>query len=134
MGFYPVSFVDPVKDIAKQFFGWDGSMNADARVMLDRICRMGRSISEDYWRDLTVTRIPKDVAGNKIVFDDVWFPNEVKMIVASGGLVIRVTKQGHESPLLPCETMDIHNDGSIIDLQQRVVLMVADAIEAKGLA
>lgn len=131
MGFYPVSFVDPVKDIARKFFEWDGKMDKEARILLDRICRMGRGISEDYWRDLTVARIPKDEAGDRIVFDDVWFPNEVKMIASSGGIVLRVIKQGFESPVLPCETIDIDNDGSMIDLQRMAVLAVTDAIASR---
>ena len=131
MDFHPVSFLDPVKDVARKFFGWDGTMDKDARILLDRLCRMGRSISEDYWRDLTVARIAKDTAGNKIVFDDVWFPNEVKMIMSSGGIILRIIKKGYDSPVLPCETIDIENDNSILDLQRRVILQVADAMASK---
>ena len=130
--FYPVSFVEPVKDIAKKFFQWNGTMNPDARVLLNNICRMGRSISEDYWRDLTVTRIPQET--KRVIFDDVWFPNEAKMIASNGGIMIRVLKAGYESPVLPCEMLDIFNDGSLADLQTRTSMLVAHAMALNGLS
>lgn len=129
LGFYPVSFIDPVKEIAKKFFGWDGKIDSEARVLLDRICRMGRSISENYWRDLAVSRIPKDASCNKIVFDDVWFDNEVRMIIDGGGKIIRVTKRSHNFLPLPCETIDIPNEDSLLSLQRLVMLKISPLLE-----
>jgi hypothetical protein len=126
MGFYPMSFVDPVKDLAKKFFGWDGKMDSDARILLDRICRLGRGISEDYWMNLTLARIPSEV--DKVVFDDVMFDNEAKMIVSAGGVVVRVEKTGHSNPLMPCDLASLDNNGSLIDLNRMAVLIVAQAL------
>ena len=133
MQFYPISFIDPVKDLAKQFFGWDGSMNSESRILLDRICRLGRSIAEDYWMNLSLVRAAKASIGNKIIFDDVWFANEAKMIIASGGIVVRVKKNDHNSPVLPCETLDIDNNGSLVELQRTLIPSIVDAMEAKGI-
>jgi len=132
MDFYPVSFIDPVKEVARKFFNWQGKKEHEDRVLLDQICRMGRSISEDYWRDLTLAKIHAETQKDKIVFDDVWFANEVKMIVDNKGIVLRVTKKGYDSPVLPCETLDIENDGSILDLQRRVTLMIADVLSSRS--
>ena len=126
MGFYPVSFLDPVKDVAKKMFGWDGQMTPDARIMLDGICRSGMKISEGYWRDLTLVRIPK--TETKLVFDDVWFDNEAKWIVANGGFVVRVTKDGYPSPVMTCDTIDIPNDKSLTEFKRMIVLHVSKAL------
>jgi hypothetical protein len=124
LGFYPVSFIDPVKDIAKRLYGWDGKMDQSARIMLDRICRMGREISEHYWRDMTLIRIPTDKT--KIVFDDVYFANEFKAIVENGGIVLRVVRNGFDMPVVPCVSIDISNDGTLNDLQRSVLLVASE--------
>ena len=126
MGFYPISFVDPVKDLAKKFFGWDGKMDKEARILLDGICRLGRGISEDYWMNLTLARIPHEV--EKIVFDDVMFDNEAKMIASSGGVVVVVEKAGHSSPIMPCEVVHLDNNGSLADLNRMSVLIISQAL------
>lgn len=127
LGYYPISFMEPVREAAKKYFDWDGNMNSEAKVLLDRICRMGRTISEDYWMNLTLSRIPKE-DNIKIVFDDLWFDNEVKMITSNGGIIFRVTKDGISSPTLPCEMIEISNNGSVADLQTRTLLIVSDAL------
>jgi len=127
LGYYPVSFLEPIKEAAKKYFDWDGRMNSDSKVLLDRICRMGRTISEDYWMNLTLSKIPKD-ENIKIVFDDLWFENEVKMITSNGGIIFKVTKDGLDSINLPCEMVEIPNDGSIINLQTRALLIVSEAL------
>lgn len=123
-GFYPVSFIEPVRDMARKLFNWEGEMDSEARLLFDRICRTGRSVSENYWRDLTVSRIPNTC--DKIIFDDVWFPNEVSFITANGGKIIRVLKNGHEFVALPCEALEIQNDGSLADLQMNTILSVTN--------
>lgn len=127
LGYYPISFMEPVREAAKKYFDWDGNMNSEAKVLLDRICRMGRTISEDYWMNLTLSRIPKE-DNLKIVFDDLWFDNEVKMITSNGGIIFGVTKEGISSPILPCEMIEISNNGSVADLQTRTLLIVSDAL------
>lgn len=126
MGFYPISFVDPVKDLAKKFFGWDGKMDHEARVLLDRICRLGRTISEDYWMNLALARIPAGV--EKIVFDDVMFDNEARMIASAGGVVVLVEKTGHLSPAMPCEVVKLENNGSLADLNRISLLLISQAL------
>lgn len=133
IGFYPASFVDPVKQLAKEFFGWDGKMDDKARILLDGVCRVGRRISENYWLDLTVTRIPKDGTIEKIVFDDVWFPNEAVWISDCGGVVFMVTRPGHTNPSLPCETVEISNDGSLSSLQHLAPLIIQDELAKRTL-
>jgi len=123
MGFYPASFMDPVKDVAKKHFGWDGKMTPDSRVLLDQICRRGRMISENYWRDLSILRIPKEA--EKIVFDDLWFDNEAQFVVGCGGFVVRITKQGHLSPELRLEATDVPNDKTLRDFQRELMMAVS---------
>jgi len=117
-GFHPVSFADPVKDVARRMFDWDGMMDDKARVLLDRVCRVGREISEHYWRDLAMVRLPPDK--DRIAFDDVYFDDEFQAIVGNGGIVIRVVRKGFDIPKVPCETVDIQNDGNLLDLQRSV--------------
>lgn len=127
MGFYPASFAEPIKDVARKIFGWDGAMNAESRLLLDRICRMGRSISEDYWRDLVMTRLPKDQ--DKIAFDDVYFDNEMRLIIGNGGIIVRIVRGGFNTPTFPCVTIDIENNGSLTDFSKKSVLTLLSAIE-----
>lgn len=129
LDYYPISFVEPIKEAAKKYFDWDGIMTQETRILLDRICRMGRQISEDYWLNLTMSRIPTNIS--KIVFDDLWFANEVRMITSNNGIIVRITKQGYESPTLPCEMVDIPNNGSLAELQSRTLLSVAEAFICK---
>lgn len=134
LGFYPISLVDPVKGVTKEFFRWDGKMDDDARLLLDQVCRVGRRISEGYWLDLAVTKMPKDDTVKRVVFDDVWFPNEARWIAGCGGIVFRVTRPTHETPTLPCENVEISNDGTLAELQRRAVLVVESALLERGLS
>jgi hypothetical protein len=105
-------------------------MDIEGRILLDGICRTGRKISEDYWRNLVVSKIPKTIT--KVVFDDVYFDNEVRLITGSSGFVIRVTKKGQDLISLPCETIDISNDGSLSEFQKIATLKIAKAIAENG--
>ena len=134
LGFFPVSLVDPVKDVAKEFFGWDGKMDDATRILLDRICRIGRSISEGYWLDLTVSKIPKDGSVRRVVFDDVWFPNEARWIAGCGGIMFAVTRPGHEMPVMPCETVELPNGGTLAELYGRIPLIVEASLSERGLS
>jgi len=127
MGFYPTSFSTPVKDVAKKLFGWNGKMDTDARILLDQICKMGRGISEHYWINLTLINIPNEA--KKIVVDDIWFDNEASMIEQCGGFVLRIIRPGYEYTPLSCNTIDIVNDGTLAQLQRKVLLAVMQATE-----
>lgn len=127
--FHPVSFIDPVKDVAKRLFGWDGTMDDKARVLLDRICRVGREVSEHYWRDMALSRVPADQ--KRIVFDDMYFEDEFRMIVENKGIVLRVVRSGFGTPSVPCETVDVSNDGSLNELQRSVLLATKDAFQGR---
>ena len=134
LGFYPVSLVDPVKEVAKEFFRWDGKIDPAARLLLDSVCRVGRRISERYWLDLAVARIPKDGSVKRIVFDDVWFANEAMWLAGCGGVLFRITRPGHETPDLPCETVEIANGGTLSELQRRAALVIESTLADRGLS
>ncbi len=122
LDFYPLSFTDPVKDVARRLFRWNGIMDSGGKILLDDICRTGKKISENYWRDMAIVRIPKDV--NKIVFDDVYFDNEFRFIEDNNGLIIKVNKRGFDTPDVLFNTIDVDNNKSIIDLQRTVLAIV----------
>lgn len=126
MDFYPSSFSAPVRDIAKRTFGWDGKMNADSRVLLDQICRRGKAISEHYWCNLALASIPAEA--NRIVMDDLWFDDEAAMIEKSGGFVLRITRPNHSCMPLSCKVIEIVNDGTLLQLQRKVLMAVTQAI------
>ena len=126
LGFHPVSFIDPVKEVAKRMFGWDGTMDDAARVMLDRICRLGREITEDYWRDMTLVGLPADK--KRIAFDDVYFDNEFRIIAENKGVILRLFRKGFGTPPVPCMTVEVNNDGTLQDLQRSVLLAMSEAM------
>lgn len=102
--FYPVSalaFADPIKEIARQSFGWDGEKDERGRKLLQVIgTECGRHYNENIWIDKTMAKVDVRVNGrptsNLYIIHDVRFENEALAILGRGGVIVEVTGRAHE--------------------------------------
>lgn len=73
------SFADPLKYIAKAFFGWDGNKDEKGRKLLQDIGRVGREYDQDIWCKHLLNQLDKSkemFPYNFVVVDDWRYPNE----------------------------------------------------------
>lgn len=116
------SFAAPVKEIARQCFGWDGKKDARGRRLLQVIgTEAGREYDPHIWTRHALRRFEEEMATAEacglpaagVVFDDVRFPNEAEAIRSRGGEIWRMygrgadlsANAGHasENQRLPCD-------------------------------
>lgn len=148
-GFRTYKFADCLKDVTCRVFGWDRAQleEQDFKSETDRFWditprralqligtdAMRNHVRPDIWVKALERQLQTYYAGNNIVITDVRFPNEADAILRWGGKVIRIDRpdfssddpEGHasETALLPYERWSgvINNDGSIIELEAKVV-------------
>jgi hypothetical protein len=147
-GYTPMSFAEPIKDVAKMLFGFsENQVNGTQKEELDvrwnttpraalqfigtevfreQIQKLLPEIGADFWVKSLENRIPSNT---NVVITDVRFPNEVAMIHRLGGKVIRVRRALAENPdthiseqhidLLDAD-YDIDNNGTVEELHRTV--------------
>ena len=96
MGFVVVDLLDPVKRIASSLADWDGNMDADGLATLDRVCRSGRQVSEDYWLNSSAANAIYDLAEYKkmpVVVKNVFFRNEHLFIGTCCGILVKLVSE-----------------------------------------
>ena len=102
-GFRVASFMTPIKEVARTQMEWDGNLDKKGVIMLNRLCRLGRSISRDYWLNLTIGKL--DPKWDKIVMDDLFFEEEEAFIKQCGGKTVQVVRGD-----IPLQASWIHAD------------------------
>jgi hypothetical protein len=106
----------------------------EVRAFLQRLGYGARQVfGEDFWTNQTMQ---KAIASNvPIVISDVRFLNEAQVIKSAGGLLVKITRPGHHGDGHVSETeladytgwdLVIENNGSILELEQRVVQEIRD--------
>lgn len=118
-GFKRIAFAAALKDIVARLFGWDRRMleGCDAKLRAQREVKdaywsqvFGRDITprhilqimgtevirnslhKDMWVKIVEREIKQGVHGARVVITDARFPNEIAMIRALGGKVVRVKR------------------------------------------
>ena len=91
---------EPLKRLAKEYFGWDGVKDARGRALLQHLgTDTGRAFDPEIW-----VRKWEQAAGaalfmgvKLILVDDVRFPNEVEAIRKMGGVIVKLvsTERGN---------------------------------------
>lgn len=80
MTIFRYGFADPIKYIAKAFFGWDGKKDERGRRLLQMIGAVGREYDENIWVKHLLNQMDKK-AGilpfNFVIVHDWRFPNEL---------------------------------------------------------
>lgn len=142
-GFTRVAFADKVREVALacspeltmlvRSVGWDNAKRRqDVRRTLQRLAMAIRdNVDEDAWLDAALRDV--DTMFDDIVITDLRFPNELQRVRDLGGTVWRVERagngpvNGHESETAvtaaDCD-LTVRNDGTLADLQSRVLSLI----------
>lgn len=138
----PVSYasVDRRVDALVNLYGWEqAKKNDEVRALLQRLgTEAGRNIiGEHLWVLLGEQSI--EAADQPVVVTDVRFPNEVQMIRRRGGTLVWVSRPDvgpvnkhaseHSVTAEDCDVVVV-NDGTVVDLHEKMRLVVDDYAEA----
>lgn len=137
-------YADLLKYICKQLFGWNGQKDDAGRHILQYVgTDVIRTQKPDFWVDfiISMAELFPD-AWDYLLIPDCRFPNEIDCIKSAGldMVHLRVVRKNFTSPLSkeqqahPSETaLDnttpdywIVNDGTLKDLQERVIAWLTD--------
>jgi hypothetical protein len=123
-------FADPVKNIAKICFGWDGNKDDRGRKLLQIIgTDAGRAYNPDIWVNAMKEKIAEAGPGQTIVIDDLRFNNEAELVKGLGGIIILIKRDGYTSDGHASEKgidrkyvdITINCSGTVEDLQKLVL-------------
>lgn len=117
------SLADPIKQLAKQHFGWDGKKTKKGRQLLIELGMAGRAYDESIWLNKALDYFHCSNAIHNII-PDIRFENEADHVFANG-ILIRVIRDG----VKPMEHISergldnyltsiiLHNDGTFLELK-----------------
>jgi hypothetical protein len=92
-----ISFADPIKQIARDHFGWDGRKDERGRRLLQVLgTEAGRAYNPNIWGDRLMKKAQEFGPDTLICVDDVRFIGEAEEIRARGGHVFRVIGRGDD--------------------------------------
>jgi hypothetical protein len=123
--------------------GWERAKDRypAVRQFLEDLGNGARKVfGEDFWRDIALARAAK--VGNAVI-SDVRFLNEFEGIREAGGQLVKITRPGfnarpfeQELSDLPDDEWDlvVVNDGSVIDLEAKIVAWAKTAFKSKAAA
>ncbi|MFA5324442.1 MAG: hypothetical protein WC373_17330, partial [Smithella sp.] len=118
-------FADPVKEIARTFFGWNGEKDDNGRRLLQDIGMAGRLYDEDIWVNKMRPHLSDDIC---TVIDDVRFNNEAMLCHRRGTHILisgRSDDLGENSGHASEKGIDIQpdfrivNDGDLVALESQ---------------
>lgn len=90
-GFERLALADPIKDIARREFGWDGAKDARGRRLLQEVGDVGRNYAPDVWLERLAVRVAAAPAA-RLVVDDLRLAPEAEFLRGLGfatALVVR---------------------------------------------
>jgi hypothetical protein len=127
------ALADPIKEIARAEFGWDGRKDVRGRRLLQELGTAGRNYDADLWLRRFDQRFgARDT--RPVVVDDLRLRREVDYLRALGFLTLRVVRPGtaaREDPTLHAHETEtdlenvpfdlvIVNDGALDDLRREL--------------
>ena len=116
--FHLCDLSNPVNESAKKLCKWDGKKDKNGLMILNQVCMKGRQINENYWFNISLASIPKNIT--KVVFDNVYFKNEADFI-QNKGLIINIDRNGFEEIDLDFNfDHTISNDASLNDFENKI--------------
>jgi hypothetical protein len=136
-GFHRIAFADRLKELATNYFNWDGEKDDHGRKLLQDIGMKLREIRDDIWVDCVLRKVnDKKNIGKNYVVTDVRFANEFKLLILSGAKIFRIERKldrDKECDKHPSETdLDneqfsdiIYNDGTISELYISVDMILS---------
>lgn len=90
-GFVKYALADPIKEIARIGFGWDGVKDDRGRRLLQEVGDVGRTYDPDLWLDRFAARLEAD-RPERAVVDDVRLAREVDYLRSRGFFVAHVVR------------------------------------------
>jgi hypothetical protein len=141
-GFVKYALAEPIKEIARTGFGWDGRKDARGRRLLQEIGTVGRNYAPDLWLERFAARLARE-APDRAVIDDLRLTREAEFLRRMGFVCVLVTRPpeaipavdggagtaGHETETeiegLGADA-EIGNSGTFADLHERLDRLVAE--------
>lgn len=99
-GFVKYALADPIKEIARRDFGWDGAKDRPGRRLLQEIGTVGRHYDPDLWLDAFAARLAADRPPRAVV-DDLRLHREVEYLEGLGFVTVRVVRPPELIATLP---------------------------------
>lgn len=96
-GFVKYALATPIKEIARQGFGWDGAKDARGRRLLQEVGTVGRHYDRDLWLDRFAARLAAD-APPRAVVDDLRLAREAEYLERLGFVCVLVTRPADQIP------------------------------------
>lgn len=147
-GFVKFALAAPIKDIAREDFGWDGRKDARGRRLLQEVGTVGRNYRADMWLDRFAARLAAEAPARAVV-DDLRLEREEEYLRELGFACVLVTRpaalipaaegaeeaRGHETETeigrLDADLV-IDNAGSFDELFEQLDRLVAELEAARG--
>jgi hypothetical protein len=90
-GFVKYALADPIKEIARDAFEWDGEKDERGRRLLQEIGTVGRHYDSELWLRRLEARLESDSSPRAVV-DDVRLAREVAYLERRGFKVVRIDR------------------------------------------
>lgn len=90
-GFVKHALADPIKEIARESFGWDGSKEDRGRHLLQELGTVGRHYDPDIWLDRLAGKL-RAAGPVDVVVDDLRLAREVAYLEEAGFTCVLVTR------------------------------------------
>ena len=98
-GFVKYALATPIKEIAREGFGWDGAKDARGRRLLQEVGTVGRNYDRDLWLDRFAARLVADSAPRAVV-DDLRLAREAEYLERLGFACVLVTRPARLVPAI----------------------------------
>lgn len=113
-GFRKYALADPIKEIARDAFGWDGAKDERGRRLLQEIGSVGRAYDPEMWLRRLAERMARDAAP-RIVVDDVRLAREVTFLESQGFTVVRILRPADRISTLTSDERARHETETELD-------------------
>lgn len=122
-GFVKYALADPIKEIARRGFGWDGRKDARGRRLLQEIGTVGRNYDPDLWLDRFAARLALEAPARAVV-DDLRLAREAAFLRRLGFACVLVTRPPELVPALAggAGTADHETETEIDTLEAEAVV------------
>lgn len=113
-GFRKYALADPIKEIARDAFGWDGAKDEPGRRLLQEIGSVGRAYDPEIWLSRLAERLARDGAERSVV-DDVRLAREVTFLESLGFTVVRILRPADRITTLTSDERGRHETETELD-------------------
>ena len=113
-GFVKYALADPIKEIARRDFDWDGEKDERGRRLLQDIGTVGRGYDRDVWLRRLEGRLAEGAPARAVV-DDVRLAREVVFLEELGFFVVRIDRPAGSIETLTSDERQRHETETELD-------------------